>query len=136
MYMLLWNDIKEKAEEQLWVSVELEVIYRVESMPDADQPREILSAPIEDAGNLTKMIVPLHESLIQWGFPIDMSQLDSIYTSKLKEQHIQTDIVLNHINMKDQSVIQSAGASGVSSLGAIKQRLSQSGKTAPKVSKL
>ena len=49
--MLLWNDIKEKAEEQLWVSVELEVIYRVESMPDADQPREILSAPIEDAGN-------------------------------------------------------------------------------------
>lgn len=39
MYMLLWNDIKEKAEEQLWVSVELEVIYRVESMPDADQPR-------------------------------------------------------------------------------------------------
>ena len=65
--MLLWNDIKEKAEEQLWVSVELEVIYRVESMPDADQPREILSGPIEDAGNLTKMIVPLHESLIQWG---------------------------------------------------------------------
>ena len=45
MYMLLWNDIKEKAEEQLWVSVELEVIYRVESMPDADQPREILSGP-------------------------------------------------------------------------------------------
>ena len=123
MYMLLWNDIKEKAEEQLWVSVELEVIYRVESMPDADQPREILSAPIEDAGNLTKMIVPLHESLIQWGFPIDMSQLDSIYTSKLKEQHIQTDIVLNHINMKDQSVIQSAGASGVSSLGAIKTEI-------------
>ncbi len=123
MYMLLWNDIKEKAEEQLWVSVELEVIYRVESMPDADQPREILSGPIEDAGNLTKMIVPLHESLIQWGFPIDMSQLDSIYTSKLKEQHIQTDIVLNHINMKDQSVIQSAGASGVSSLGAIKTEI-------------
>lgn len=123
MYMFLWNDIKEKAEEQLWVSVELEVIYRVENMPDADQPREIYSGPLEESGDLTKTVAPLHEALIQWGYPIKMSQLDSIYISKLKEQNIQTDIVLNHIDMKDKSVIQSVGSSDVSSLGSIKTEI-------------
>ena len=123
MYMLLWNDIKEKAEEQLWVSLELEAIYRIKSIPDTGEPREISSGPIEEAGDIKNMVVPLHETLIQFGYPIEMPQLDSIYTSKLKEQDIQTDIVLNHIKMKDGSILQSVGAPDVSSFGAIKTEI-------------
>lgn len=123
MYAFLWNDIKDKAEDQLWTSVELEAIYRIESMPDSDEPREILTGPIEEAGDIKKQIVPLQEALISFGYPIEMSQLDSIYTSKLKEQHIQTDIVLNHINMKDASIIQLVGSSGISSFGSIETEI-------------
>lgn len=124
MYILLRNDIKEKAEEQLWISVELEAIYRIERMPDAaDESREILSGPIEEAGDIKKQVIPLQEALIRFGYPVDMFQLDSIYISKLKEQFIHTDIVLNHINMKDESVIQSVGSYDVLSLGVIKTEI-------------
>ena len=123
MYDSLWNEMVEKAESQLWASIELETIYRFENIPDSVQPKEIVGGPLEQNGDLARHDIVLHEALIDLGYAIDMSQLDSIYTSKLKEQHIQTDIVLNHINMKDKSVIQSAGSSGISSFGSIKTEI-------------
>lgn len=120
MYGSLWSDVAEKAESELWASIELETIYRFENLPDSVQPKEIVGGPLEQNGDLTRHDVVLHEALIDLGYPIDMPQLDSIYTSKLGKLNIHTSIVLNHVRLKDGSILQSVGASNNISLGAIK----------------
>lgn len=52
-----------------------------------------------------------------------MFQLDSIYTSKLEKLNIHTSIMLNHIRLKDDSILQSVGASNNISLDAIKTEI-------------
>lgn len=123
MYDSLWNDVAEKAESQLWASIELETIYRFENIPDSVQPKEIVGGPLEQNGDLTRHDIVLHEALIDLGYAADMSQLDSIYTSKLEKFNIHTSIMLNHIRLKDDSILQSVGASNNISLGAIKTEI-------------
>lgn len=123
MYMFLWDDLRGKSEDMLWTSIELESVYRFENLPKTIQPKEIIGGPVEENGSIARSDIFLHEALLKLGYPISMSDLDSIYTSKLKEQDIQTDIVLKHIKMKDGSILQSVGASDVSSFGAIKTEI-------------
>ncbi len=124
-YALLQNEIKDKSDDSLRTAIQLESIYRLQQLEDdPNRPEEIIGgSPISEDGNLVDQTLFYQEALIGFGYPIEMSQLDSIYTSKLKEQHIQTDIVLNHINMKDASIIQSVGSSGISSFGSIETEI-------------
>ena len=124
-YALLQNEIKDKSDDSLRTAIQLESIYRLQQLEDdPNRPEEIIGgSPISEDGNLVDQTLFYQEALIGFGYPIEMSQLDSIYTSKLKEQHIQTDIVLNHINMKDASIIQLVGSSGISSFGSIETEI-------------
>lgn len=123
MYDSLWNEMVEKAESQLWASIELETIYRFENIPDSVRPKEIVGGPLEQNGDLARHDIVLHEALIDLGYAVDMFQLDSIYTSKLEKLNIHTSIMLNHIRLKDDSILQSVGASNNISLDAIKTEI-------------
>lgn len=125
MYALLRNEIKEKSDDSLQTAIQLESIYRLQQLEnDPNRPNEIIGGtPMSEDGNLIDQTLYYQEILVKLGYQIVMPQLDSIYTSKLKEQHIQTDIVLNHIRMKDNSIIQSVGSLGQFSFTFIKTKI-------------
>ncbi|MBD9166466.1 MAG: hypothetical protein EGQ00_05385 [Parabacteroides johnsonii] len=64
MYDSLWNEMVEKAESQLWASIELETIYRFENIPDSVRPKEIVGGPLEQNGDLARHDIVLHEALL------------------------------------------------------------------------
>lgn len=121
MYVLLQNEIKDKSDNSLQTAIQLESVYRLQLLEDdPNRPDEIIgSAPISEDGNLVDQTLYYQEALIKYGYPIVLSKLDSIYISKLGEQGVQTDIILNHIDIKDKTILQSVGFSGQSFWGAI-----------------
>lgn len=122
-YILLEENLIGKSDEILDNAVTLEALQRLQVVFESGKADEVIGGPLEKEGNVVNQDLYLQEALIKFGYPISMSDLDSIYTSKLKEQDIQTDIVLKHIKMKDGSILQSVGASDVSSFGAIKTEI-------------
>lgn len=122
-YILLEEDLIGKSDEILDNAVTLEALQRLQVVFESGKADEVIGGPLEKEGNVVNQDLYLQEALVKFGYPISMSDLDSIYTSKLKEQDIQTAIVLNHIKMKDGSILQSVGASDVSSFGAIKTEI-------------
>lgn len=122
-YILLEENLIGKSDEILDNAVTLEALQRLQVVFESGKADEVIGGPLEKEGNVVNQDLYLQEALIKFGYPISMSDLDSIYTSKLKEQDIQTDIVLNHIKMKDGSILQSVGALDLSSLGAIKTEI-------------
>lgn len=122
-YILLEEDLIGKSDEILDNAVTLEALQRLQVVFESGKADEVIGGPLEKEGNVVNQDLYLQEALIKFGYPISMSDLDSIYTSKLKEQDIQTAIVLNHIKMEDGSILQSVGAPDVSSFGAIKTEI-------------
>lgn len=107
-YSLLQEDIVNKSYHALQNAVALESVHRLEQMgEDPDMPKEIIGGAIAEEGEIIDQSVYYQDILLNFGYPISFSNLDSIYASKLKKEEIHTDFVLNRINVKDKSVLQS-----------------------------
>ncbi len=121
MYALLQKEIKKKSDNSLQTAIQLESVYRLQLLEDdPNRPDEIIgSAPISEDGNLVDQTLYYQEALIMYGYPMVLSKLDSIYISELRKQGVQADIILNHIDIKDKTILQSEGFSKQSLFGTI-----------------
>lgn len=123
-YTLLQGDIQVKSYSILQTSVELEAIHRVQNVFRRDNPpQQIMGGPAEQHGKIGNQSVYIQEELIKWGETLSLSMLDSIYISQLKSVNILTDVELNHIFVKDGSVIESTASSPNSHWGIIKTQI-------------
>ncbi|CAK7044816.1 MAG: Adaptive-response sensory-kinase SasA [Parabacteroides sp.] len=107
-YSLLQEDITNKSYRALQNAVALESVHRLEQMGEnPDMPKEIIGGAIAEEGEIIDQSVYYQDILLNFGYPMSFSDLDSIYASKLEKEEIHTDFVLNRINVKDKSVLQS-----------------------------
>lgn len=107
-YILFQDDVVNKSYQILQDAVTLEAVYRLQRIEqDSSGPKEFILGAVEEGGELKDQTLAFQEVLLELKYPISIIVLDSIFTSKLKKEEIHTDFVLNRINVKDKSVLQS-----------------------------
>ena len=107
-YSLFQDDVVNKSYRILQDAVTLEAVYRLQRIEqDSSGPKEFILGAVEEGGELKDQTLAFQEVLLELKYPISIIVLDSIFTSKLNKEEIHTDFVLNCINVKDKSVLQS-----------------------------
>lgn len=106
-YLLVRNDIIEKSNILLNEAIQRELFHKFSTLQNKIPEGTILGiGEIEDSGEKTSDIPILNEAFFQFGSPISLSTIDSIYTNLLKEAQIHTQVIINIINDKD-SILES-----------------------------
>lgn len=122
-YILLQGDIVEKSNNALENAIKQEALQRLQVVFESGKADEVMGGPLEEKGDVVNQDLHLQEALLKFGYPLLISRLDSLFVSKLEKWNIKTDVVLNHIQIKDKSIIQSIGSFNVFFLGSIKTKI-------------
>lgn len=119
-YRLVKDDIREKLLQKVQNSIELEQTYRMNILFETKIVTQLEGGPAEKEGKLINQNLYFQEALLKYGIPISLFRLDSILRSNLEDINITSNLVLNLINIKNNSVLQSTDSLKKGGWGAIK----------------
>lgn len=105
-FIYVKEDIEWEYTQLLENAVEREQLQRMRTFVRAKDLSGLQGSLVGQDGKMVNQRLYFHETLLEHGFPISFAVLDSLFDSNLKGKKMPSDFVINHINMKDRTVLQ------------------------------